>query len=113
MRRCSSGRASSSSQRRAARAKLLARAGDVEAAERLAREAVALAEETPDFLLLRGDAVLDLGEVLAATRERPAAVGATEEALELYERKGNVVSASAARRRLTQLEKDPESSPRR
>jgi predicted ATPase/DNA-binding SARP family transcriptional activator len=98
---------------RAARAKLLARAGDVDAAERLAREGVALAEETPDFLLLRADALLDLGEVLATTGDRAGAVEATEEALELYERKGNVVSAAAARERLTELEKDPESSPSR
>ena len=98
---------------RAARAKLLARTGDVEAAERVAREAVALAEETPDFLLLRGDALLDLGEVLAATADRAAAGAATAEALRLYEQKGNVVSAAAARRRLTQLENDARSSPRR
>ena len=98
---------------RAARAKLFARAGDMEAAERLAREAVALAEETPDFLLLRADALRDLGEVLAATGDRAAAVAATEQALELYERKGCVVSTAATRKRLTELEQDTKSSPSR
>jgi DNA-binding SARP family transcriptional activator len=85
---------------RAVRAKLLARAGQAEEGERLAREAVALAEGTPDFLLLRADALLDLAEVLAAGGAQEAAVEPIKKALELYERKGNVVSASAARRRL-------------
>jgi hypothetical protein len=88
---------------RAVRAKLLARAGAAEDGERLVREAVALAEGTPDFLHLRADALFDLGEVLAAGSSQAAAVGAIEKAVELYERKGNVVSASVARRRLTDL----------
>jgi hypothetical protein len=49
--------------------------GESEEAERLALEAVALAEETPDFPLLRGDALLDLGEVLIAIGLRSAALG--------------------------------------
>jgi predicted ATPase/DNA-binding SARP family transcriptional activator len=88
---------------RAVRAKLLARAGDVDEGERLAREAVALAEGTPDFLLLRADALSDLAEVLAARGDAAPAVQPLEKALELYEQKGNVVSASAARRRLADL----------
>jgi tetratricopeptide (TPR) repeat protein len=97
---------------RAVRAKLLARAGESEEGERLAREAVSLAEETPDFLLLRGDALLDLAEVLVATGRPTEAVPAIEKALQLYERKGNVVSASAARGRLAQIQGGTESSPR-
>ena len=85
---------------RAVRAKLLARAGAAEDGERLAREGVALAEGTPDFLLLRADALFDLAEVVALGSGEAAAVAPTEKALELYERKGNVVSASAARQRL-------------
>ena len=49
---------------RQARGKLLARRGELEEGERLAREAVALAEET-DMLNVHGDALLDLAEVLA------------------------------------------------
>jgi len=87
---------------RAVRAKLLARMGDPDEAERLAREAVVLAEGIPDFLLLSADALLDLGEVLAAIGRRPAAIPAIEKALQLYEQKGNVVSAATARTRLAQ-----------
>jgi tetratricopeptide (TPR) repeat protein len=94
---------SSQVQWRAVRAKLRARMGEPEQGERLAREAVALAEETPDFLLLRGDALLDLGEVLITIGHRAAAVPAIEKALQLYEQKGNVVSARAARGRLAEL----------
>lgn len=88
---------------RAVRAKLLARAGAADDGERLAREAVALAEGTPDFVHLRADALLDLGEVLAAGSAEAGAAGPIEKALELYERKGNVVSAAVARRRLAEL----------
>src|SRR5207302_4167150 len=48
---------------RSARAKVLARQGDVDGALRLAREAGAILTQT-DWLNLRGDAVLDLAEVL-------------------------------------------------
>jgi predicted ATPase/DNA-binding SARP family transcriptional activator len=96
---------------RAVRAKLLARTGESEESERLAREAVVLAAETPDFLLLRGDALLDLADVLAATGQQAAAVPAIENAIQLYERKGNVVSASAARERLAEID-PPDGSPR-
>ena len=98
---------------RAVRAKLLSRTGESEEGERLAREAVVLAEETPDFLLLRADALLDLAEVLVATGRHAAAVRPIEEALELYERKGNVVSASTARELLARIHAGTESSPRR
>ena len=49
---------------RQARGKVLARRGELEEGERLAREAVALAEET-DMLNAHADALLDLAEVLA------------------------------------------------
>jgi predicted ATPase len=81
---------------RALRAKLLARQGDLEQAEALAREAVALAAET-DFLVLRGDALMDLAEVLRAAGREADAVPFVEQALELYEQKGNVVAAERAR----------------
>jgi DNA-binding SARP family transcriptional activator len=80
---------------RAVRAKVLARQGDLEQAEALAREAVALAAET-DFLVLRGDALMDLAEVLRAAGRETDAVPFVEQALELYEQKGNVVAAERA-----------------
>ncbi|HET6641768.1 MAG TPA: BTAD domain-containing putative transcriptional regulator, partial [Gaiellaceae bacterium] len=80
---------------RSVRAKLLARQGDSERAEALAREAVALASET-DFLVLHADALMDLAEVLR-TNEREAG-SVVLEALQLYEQKGNVVAAERARR---------------
>jgi DNA-binding SARP family transcriptional activator len=81
---------------RGVRAKLLARQGDLEQAEALAREAVALAAET-DFLVLRGDALMDLAEVLRAAGRETDAVPLVEQALEPYEQKGNVVAAERAR----------------
>jgi predicted ATPase/DNA-binding SARP family transcriptional activator len=95
---------SSQVQWRAAKAKLRARMGESDEAERLALEAVALAEETPDFSLLRGDALLDLGEVLVAIGRRQAALGPIQKAVSLYEQKGNVVSATAARERLAEIQ---------
>ncbi len=53
---------------RQVRAKVLARRGEHAEAERLAREAVAIGDET-DMLDAQGDAYADLAEVLAARRE--------------------------------------------
>jgi len=80
---------------RAVRAKLLARKGELRQAETLAREAVALAEET-DFLVLHGDACMDLAEVLRIMNRSDEAEAAVEQALGLYEQKRNVVSAGRA-----------------
>ena len=77
---------------RAVRAKLLARRGDIERGERLAREAVALAEptESPN---LKGDALVDLAEVLCSSGHTAEARPNLSRALALYQAKGNVVSA--------------------
>jgi tetratricopeptide (TPR) repeat protein len=83
---------------RAVRAKLLAAEGRLEEAEELAAEAVRLAERT-DFLTLHADALMDLGEVLGESG-RADADAAVEAALELYRRKGDVVSSERARARL-------------
>jgi hypothetical protein len=85
---------------RAVRAKLLARRRELEQAEALGREAVALAAET-DFLVLRGDALMDLAEVLRAPGRETDAAPFVEQALELYEQKGNVVAAERARAMLS------------
>jgi class 3 adenylate cyclase len=87
---------------RGAYAKIVARRGRGAEAERLAREAVELAAST-DFLTLRGDAFLDLATVLEVGGQAPEAVAALTEGLELYERKGNLVSAERARARLEQV----------
>jgi DNA-binding SARP family transcriptional activator/tetratricopeptide (TPR) repeat protein len=78
------------------RARLLAREGATTDAERLAREAVSLAEAT-DYLGMQGDALMALAEALARAGRRSDAVSALGEAARLYERKGNVVSARRAR----------------
>jgi tetratricopeptide (TPR) repeat protein len=87
---------------RAARAKALAGLGQTEEAERLAREAVALASQS-DFLVLRADALLVLGEVLQVAERRDDAAAAVEEALQLYEQKQSTVSAGRARILLSDL----------
>jgi tetratricopeptide (TPR) repeat protein len=84
---------------RQVRAKVLAQRGEVAAAERVAREAVAIAEPT-DVLDWKGDAWADLAEVLELAGKQDEANAALEQALALYERKGNVVSAERVRARL-------------
>ncbi len=87
---------------RTAQAKALARAGNVQEAEALAREAVRLAGET-DFLVTRGDALADLAEVLRTAGRSEEAVPAVEESLRLYEQKGSVVSIKRADALLAEL----------
>ena len=77
---------------RAARARVLARRGDIDDGLRVGREAVALAEET-DFLWLHGDVLTALAEVLQAADKKDEALNALREALARYEAKGDVVSA--------------------
>jgi class 3 adenylate cyclase/tetratricopeptide (TPR) repeat protein len=81
---------------RQVRAKALARRGEDGAAEDLAREAVALAQPT-DALDMRADALVDLVEVLRLVGRKDEPKGVLEDALRLYEQKGNVVSAARAR----------------
>jgi len=84
---------------RQARGKVLARRGEHDEGERLAREAVALAAET-DMLNANADALLDLAEVLALAGQDARAE--LEQALALYERKGNLVMAERTRSRLAE-----------
>ena len=53
------------------RAKLLAREGDDNSAKRLARDAVAIAENT-DWLNVQGDALTDLAHILTLARQQEA-----------------------------------------
>jgi tetratricopeptide (TPR) repeat protein len=81
---------------RQVRAKTLARRGEDGSAQELAREAVALGEPT-DALDMRADALVDLAEVLRLVGRNDEPKGVLEDALRLYEQRGNVVSAARAR----------------
>ena len=84
---------------RKARAKVLAAQGDLGQAERLAREAVALAART-DHLEEHADALMTLAQVLRRAGRAAEAAPALSEALRLYERKGNTVLAARAKEAL-------------
>jgi class 3 adenylate cyclase/tetratricopeptide (TPR) repeat protein len=84
---------------RGTRARVCASRGAHEEAERYAREAVALAAAT-DALDLHGNALVDLADTLALAGRNEEASACVAEALLLYERKGNEVSAERARARL-------------
>jgi DNA-binding SARP family transcriptional activator/tetratricopeptide (TPR) repeat protein len=84
---------------RSIQAKVLAHRGELGAAEELAREALAFAEES-DFLNTHADALMDFAVVLRLAGRPDDAASAVEEAIHLYEQKGNVVSAARARAEL-------------
>jgi hypothetical protein len=81
---------------RSVRARVLSNRGDTPAAERLAREAVALADET-DFLDLRWHTRIGLADVLQASAETQGARTVLAQAVEIAERKGNLVAARQTR----------------
>ena len=81
---------------RSARGTALARLGELEAAEAIAREAVALGE-TIDHLNHRGDAYLALAQVLHLAGNEEETTEAITEAIRVFELKGNVVQAAQAR----------------
>lgn len=87
---------------RTVRAKVLARQGDLAAAELFARESVALADET-DCPNLRGDAFLSLGEALARADTLGEARVAFGNARQMYGAKGNTVMAARAAERIAAL----------
>jgi hypothetical protein len=86
---------------RATRARVLALRGDAVGAERVAREATALAADT-DWLLGRADAAEALAVALSAGGREEDAYQASIEALLLYEQKGARVLADAARSALVE-----------
>ena len=91
---------------RQVRAKVLAHRGEHAEAEQLAREAVASGDAT-DLLDGQGDAYVDLAEVLLLVGKSDEATSALEQALERYERKGNLVSAQRTRARVAELPAAP------
>jgi tetratricopeptide (TPR) repeat protein len=76
--------------------------GEHAEAEQLAREAVAIGEQT-DALNFQGDALCDLAEVLHSAGRTEEAAGALEHALDRYERKRNLAMAEQARAKLAKL----------
>jgi class 3 adenylate cyclase/tetratricopeptide (TPR) repeat protein len=90
---------------------VLADRGEHADAERLAREAVAGVEQT-EGLTFQGDAWCDLAEVLHAAGREEEAAAALADALERYERKGNIPMARQARVRLRDIKRgDRDSGP--
>jgi class 3 adenylate cyclase/tetratricopeptide (TPR) repeat protein len=81
---------------RRVRAKLLARQGDAEEAERVAREATGRAALT-DLLDDRAQALADLAAVLRLGGRMEESAMALEEAIRLHEQKGNIVAADTLR----------------
>jgi tetratricopeptide (TPR) repeat protein len=81
----------------AIRGKLLATRGDLAEGELLARETVALLEET-DHLYERGNALLDLATIVQLAGRLDEAAETASRAVRLYEEKGDVVSAGRGRR---------------
>ena len=86
---------------RAVRARVLARRGELEPALQLARDAVAIVDRT-DFLVWRGEALLDLGEVQRLAGDSASFARTVNDALRLFEAKGHVVLAERARALLRQ-----------
>ena len=78
---------------------MLAGRGQAGAAHALARHAVELARQT-DFVNMLADALVDLAETLSLLGRDGESRAPLAEAIGLYEAKGNVVSAAAARGRL-------------
>jgi tetratricopeptide (TPR) repeat protein len=83
-------------------ARLLARRGAFAEAENLAREAGRMAGET-DALNDRAKTFLDLAEVLRLAGRARESGEAVEQAIELFQRKGNVVGAKRARGLLAEV----------
>jgi class 3 adenylate cyclase/tetratricopeptide (TPR) repeat protein len=86
---------------RSVRAKVLAHRGDLEEAERLAREAVAIADPADHNQV--GDCYVALAEVLRAAGRAEEAASAARNALAVYDRRGDRVSAQRAGRLLEEI----------
>lgn len=94
---------------RAVQAQILARRGEFEEAKRLAREAVESMDRTDQVgqqALMR----MRLAETLELDDRRDDAAAAFEDALALFEQKGNEVLAERVRERLAKLSSSPSAS---
>jgi len=103
---------SSQSLWRCVRAKVMAREGRLDEAEALARDGVSIIGGSDDPNS-RGNALMDLAEVLRLAGKRDEAVAAAKESAELFAQKGNVVSAGRARAVLGELTGPGLPTPRR
>jgi hypothetical protein len=83
---------------RTVKARVLARRGASEAAENLASEAIAYIEDS-DFIPVHAQALMDLEEVLRLVGRPSEGVPILDQAVRLWEQKGNVVAAAHARER--------------
>jgi ATP/maltotriose-dependent transcriptional regulator MalT len=81
---------------RAVRARSVAGRGDLPAAEALAREALAMTERTDD-LNRQARVLVDLAGIVRRSGREDEAIPLLEGALELLERKGNIVAATDVR----------------
>lgn len=87
---------------RRAKAKILARQGQLAEGLRLATEAADLARRT-DYLDTRGETCCALAEVMRLAGQGEAAIPILQEAIEMFELKGNVVMAERTRASLAEL----------
>src|SRR5262249_59661668 len=87
---------------RSVRAKVEARRGHLDAALALSGDAVRLLEGS-DGIDVRGDVFMNRAEVLQMADRLEEAIADVNEALALYEQKGNAVSAERAREALDEL----------
>jgi class 3 adenylate cyclase/tetratricopeptide (TPR) repeat protein len=87
---------------RAVQARVIARRGDFTEAERLAREALAIAEST-DWHMARGEAAAALGEVLELAGNEDEARSFYEQALVSFERKGSLPDIKTTKQRIADL----------
>ena len=83
------------------KAKALARRGELEPDERLARDAIAFVEQS-DFLPFHAEALLDLAEILLLAGRAEEKPPVLEKAVRLWEEKGNVVAAEKTRAALAE-----------
>jgi tetratricopeptide (TPR) repeat protein len=91
---------------RSVNAKILARRGEADEAERLGREAVEIAKAT-DFLFLQALTLASLGEALLLVGRRDEAERVLADAVRVCERKGFVVGAKRARELLDRRAPEP------
>jgi DNA-binding SARP family transcriptional activator len=87
---------------RSLQARVLARRGRLQEADELSLESMALGQET-DSLNRRAKVLLDRAEVLRIAGRSDEAGPAVEQAIELFEQKGNTVASRKARAMLAEL----------
>ena len=91
---------------RSVRAKILARRGEADEAERLGREAVEISEAT-DFLFLQAFTLASLGEALLLVGRRDDGERVLADSIRVCEQKGFVVGAKRARELLDEQASNP------